>query len=123
MSKENIVLKKTYLFALKIVRLSKYLREEKKEYELSKQILRSGTSIGANAEEGSVAQTKKDFIAKFSISLKEARETHFWIRLLRDTNIIELEESQNLLQECEEIQKIITSILKTAKQNLMKTFP
>jgi len=115
--KENIILQKTYSFALKTIQV--YLKlKEAKEFELSRQLLKSGTSIGANAEEGSVAQTKKDFIAKFSISLKEARETHFWLRLLRDANLIELEEAQKLLVDCEEIQKIITSILKTSKQNV-----
>lgn len=115
--KENVIHTKTYSFALKIIQV--YIRlKEVHEYELSRQLLKSGTSIGANAEEGSAAQTKKDFIAKFSISLKESRETHFWLRLLRDSKLMEQEEAKNLLDECEEIQKIITSILKTARQNL-----
>lgn len=115
--KENIILNKTYSFALKVIQVYIKLKETK-EFELSRQLLKSGTSIGANAEEGSAAQTKKDFIAKFSISLKEARETHYWLRLLRDSKLIDSEDAKNLLQECEELQKIITSILKTSKQNL-----
>ncbi len=115
--KENIILLKTYSFALKIIHV--YLKlKETKEFELSRQLLKSATSIGANAEEGSVAQTKKDFIAKFSISLKESRETHYWLRLLSDSKLLGHEEAEDLLNECEEIQKILTSILKTAKHNL-----
>ena len=80
--KENIIQIKTYEFALRIVRLYKHLNEEKKEYTLSKQIVRCGTSIGANTEEAIGAESKKDFIQKLSISYKEARETKFWLRLL-----------------------------------------
>lgn len=116
--KENLILKKTYSFALKTIQVYFKLKETK-EFELSRQLLKSGTSIGANAEEGSAAQSKKDFIAKFSISLKEARETHYWLRLLRDSKLVDFEDAKNLIQECEEIQKIITSILKTSKQNLI----
>ena len=115
--KENVILSKTYSFALKIIKVYIKLKDAK-EYDLSSQLLRSGTSIGANAEEGSAAQTKKDFITKFSISLKEARETHYWLRLLRDSRLLDNEDTTNLLNECEEIQRIITTILKTAKQNL-----
>jgi len=115
--KENVILKKAYSFALKIIKV--YLKlKTSKEFELSRQLLRSGTSIGANAEEGSVAQTKKDFIAKFSISLKEAHETHYWLRLLKDSELIDIEDAKDLIQDCEEIQKIVTSILITSKQNL-----
>lgn len=116
--KENVILKKTYSFALKIIQVYFKLKTAK-EFELSRQLLRGGTSIGANTEEGSVAQTKKDFIAKFSISLKESRETHYWLRLLKDSELIDSKEAQFLIQDCEEIQKIITSILKTPRQNLL----
>ncbi len=112
---ENIILVKSYEFALKIIHLYKDLIYNQKEYVLSKQILKSGTSIGANSEEASGAQSKKDFIAKFSIAYKESRETNYWLRLLRDSEIIERESANNLISECEEIQKILTSILKTSK--------
>jgi four helix bundle protein len=78
--KENIVKEKSFRFAVRIVRLYQFLVNEKSEYVLSKQLLRSGTSIGANIEEADSAQTKKDFIAKLSTSLKEAKETHYWLR-------------------------------------------
>ena len=83
--KENIIQIKSYAFAVRIVKVYKYLCEEKKEYVLSKQLLRSGTSIAANIEEAIGGQTDKDFFAKLSIAYKEARETHYWIRLLTDT--------------------------------------
>ncbi len=114
--RENLILQKTYSFALKIIRVYILLKDDK-EYLLSKQLLRSATSIGANAEEGSAAQTRKDFIAKFSIALKEAKETHYWLRLLRDSNILEKATADVLMIESEEIQKIITSILKTSRKN------
>ncbi len=83
--KENIIQIKSYAFAVRIVKVYKYLCEEKKEYVLSKQLLRSGTSIGANIEEAIGGQTDKDFFAKLNIAYKEAIETHYWIRLLNDT--------------------------------------
>ncbi len=110
---ENIILTKSYNFALRIIKLYKYLSKEKGEYTLSKQILRSGTSIGANAEEASGSISKKEFRAKYFISYKEARETHYWLRLLRDSNYIEKKLSESLLQDVEEILKILGAILKT----------
>lgn len=86
--KENLIIDKTYKFAVRIVKLYKYLCKEHKEYNLSTQILRSGTSIGTNTEEANSGQTKKDFIFKLSISLKEAKETRYWLRLLHDTEFI-----------------------------------
>ena len=111
--KENVILTKTYKFALRIIKLYKYLIEEKKEYTLSKQILRSGTSVGANSEEGAGSISKKDFRAKFFIAYKEARETHYWIRLLRDSDYIEANLAKSLLDDNDEILKIIGAILKT----------
>ena len=111
--KENIILSKTYKFALRIIELHKYLSEEEKEYVLSKQILRSGTSIGANSEEAAGSISKKDFRAKFFIAYKEARETHYWIRLLRDSNYIDPKLAGSLLNDLDEILKIIGAILKT----------
>jgi len=114
--KENPIKDKSYSFALKAVSIYKNL-QQKKEFILSKQFLRSATSIGANIEEGIQAQSKKDFIHKLSISQKEAFETNYWIRLLRDSNYIEKQVATELIKDCEEIQKIITAILKTAKRN------
>ena len=111
--KENIILSKTYSFALRIIELYKYLSKEEREYTLSKQILRSGTSIGANSEEAAGSISKKDFRAKFFIAYKEARETHYWIRLLRDSNYINPKLASSLLNDLDEILKIIGAILKT----------
>ncbi len=113
--KENIILTKSYEVALKIVRLYKDLKFKQKEFDLGRQLLRSGTSIGANAEEAAGAQSKKDFIAKLSIAYKESRETRYWLRLLKDSEIIESKTASVLINECEELQKILASILKTSK--------
>jgi len=114
--KENIVRNKSYDFALKIVKLSRELNDQK-EFVLSRQLLRSGTSIGANIEEADGAFSKKDFIYKMQIALKEAKESHYWIRLLRDTNFVSPKEANELLKECEEITYILTAILKKAKDD------
>ena len=110
---ENIILNKTYDFALRIIKLSKFLNEEKREFTLSKQILRSGTSIGANAEEASGSISKKEFRAKYFISYKEARETHYWLRLLRDSDYIDKKLAESLIIDVNEILKILGAILKT----------
>ncbi len=89
---------KSYRFALRIIGLYKFLCDEKKEYVLSKQILRSGTSIGANIEEANAGQTKKDFLAKMSIASKEARETLYWLKLLRDSDYIEEKIAKSLIK-------------------------
>ncbi len=94
MKKDNVIKEKSYAFALRIIKLYKYLCKEKNEFVLSKQILRSGTSIGANIEEAVGSQSQKDFIAKLSIAYKESRETHYWIRLLKDSDYIK-KENQN----------------------------
>jgi four helix bundle protein len=114
--KENILLTKSYSFALRIVKLSQYLVEEKKEFVLSKQILRSGTSVGANIEEVNQAESKADFIHKLSISNKEAFETHYWLRLLRDSNYLTDKLAESLLNDCDEVQKLLVSSIKTAKK-------
>jgi four helix bundle protein len=113
--KENIIKEKSYKFALRIINLYKHLNYEKKEYVLAKQLLRSGTSIGANIEESSGAQSKKDFIAKLHISLKEAKETHYWLRLLKDSKIIESTLANSFVKDCEELITILVSILKSSK--------
>lgn len=117
MAKENVIQDKSYQFAIRMVNLYKYLVEEKKEFVLAKQLLRSGTSIGANVEEAIGGQSKKDFVAKFSIAYKEARETNYWIRLLRDTGYLEPKQAGSLLADLDELLKIISSILITAKRN------
>ncbi|MEQ8241416.1 MAG: four helix bundle protein [Cyclobacteriaceae bacterium] len=115
MAKDNIILIKTYDFAVEIVRLCRLITAERKEYVLSKQLLRSGTSIGANAEEGAGGFTKKDFRAKMSIAYKEARESSYWLRLMRDTKLISEDEFNNIHPKCEEILKILFSIIKNSK--------
>ena len=117
MKKENVIVDKTYSFALKIIEIYKHLSIEKKEFILSKQLLRSGTSIGANVEEAQGGQSQRDFIAKISISYKEARETKYWIHLLTDTEYIKEQESKSILTDCIEIIKILTTIQKSSKNN------
>ncbi len=113
--KENIIAVRTYQFAIEIVNLTKQLISEK-EYVLSKQILRSGTSIGANVEEAIGGISKKDFRAKMSISYKEARETQYWLKLLRDTNYISNEKFEALNTELISILKILFKIIETSKE-------
>ncbi len=115
---ENIVKDKSYKFSLRIIKLYQHLSVKKKEFLLSKQVLRCGTSIGANIEEAIGGQSKKDFISKISIAYKESRETHYWIRLLRDSNYIENKSDASLLNDCEELIKLTGKIISSAKQNL-----
>ena len=115
--KENVVQIKSYAFAIKIVNVCKQLQQDKKEYILSKQLLRSGTSVGANIEEAIGGQSRKDFFAKLTISYKEARESKYWIRLLTDTEYLTREESQPLLNDIEELLRIIGSIQKTIRNS------
>ena len=116
MSRENVIVDKSYAFAKKIVELYITLSKEHREYIFSKQILCSGTSIGANIQEAQVGFSKKDFIYKIKISLKEANETHYWLRLLKDTNFILPEKANELLKDVEDIINILTAILKTSKK-------
>ena len=113
MAKENLIADKTFSFALKILSLYKELSSNKKEYVLSKQILRSGTSIGANVSEATEAQSKADFVHKLSIALKEARETEYWIRLLIGAEY--LSPSTPLKEDINEIIRILTAIIRTSK--------
>jgi len=112
--KSNLIRDKAYRFALNIIRLYVKLRNQK-EFVLSKQLVRSGTSIGANVEEATAAQSRKDFISKMSIASKEARETNYWLRLLRDSGIAANEDLDNLIGESVELIKILTSIVKTSQ--------
>jgi len=116
--KENIIQKKSYVFAVRIIRLYQYLVKEYKEYELSKQILRCGTSIGINIEEAEGGQSDKDFISKMSIAYKEARETKFRLRLLHDTDYIDQKMYTSLINYCEELLKIIGKIQITMKRKM-----
>lgn len=109
----SVVADKSFEFAVRIVNLSKYLRSDMKEYVLSKQILRSGTSIGANVHEGRRAQSRADFLSKMSIALKEANETHYWLKLLYRTEYISEKEYLSLEADVDEILRILTAICKT----------
>ena len=113
---KNIIQEKAYDFALSILDLYKRMKLQN-EYVLSKQLIRSGTSIGANVEEALGGQSKKDFIAKMSIAYKEARETNYWLRLTRDTETISSDRITELIEESEQILKILSSILITSKRN------
>jgi len=117
--KENVLKSKSYHFALRVIKLCQKLTMEKKEFVLSKQILKSGTSIGANVEEANQGESKRDFIHKLGIAQKEAYETHYWLRLLTDSEYIDQQSSISLITDCEEILKLITSSIKTSKKNLI----
>lgn len=116
--KESIVQKKSFQFSLKIISLYKKLHQEN-EFIISNQILRSGTSIGANVEEALAGQSKRDFTAKMSISSKEARETKYWLRLLKESELTNLDVN-SLILDIDELIRILTSIVKTSQQNLTK---
>ena len=118
MDSKSVVADKSFAFAVRIVKLYKYLCDEKKEYVLSKQLLRSGTSIGANIQEGLNGQSKRDFLMKMNISLKEASETQYWLRLLTATDILTEQESKFILEDCTELIKMLTSIVKTTSANV-----
>ena len=115
--KENLIQQKTYDFALKIINTSKQMQLNK-EFVLSRQLLKSGTSIGANVEEAIGGQSRKDFLSKISIAYKEARETKFWLRLLRDSNSMDTAHSEELIYQIDEILRIIGSIQRTTKSKL-----
>lgn len=108
---------KSKKFAVRIIDLYKYLISEKKEYVMSRQILKSGTSIGANVKEGEFAQSTSDFISKMSIALKEAGETEYWLELLYETDYITVAQYDSLKSDCKELIKLLTSIIKSAKSN------
>jgi len=112
---DNVIENKSFQFAIRIVRLYKFLCEEKKDYILSKQLLRAGTSIGANVTESQQAQSKPDFVSKISIALKEASETKYWIKLLGATEYLSENQTNSILDDCVEIEKILVTILKSAK--------
>lgn len=117
-TRENIVKEKSFQFAIRIVKLYQYLYTEKKEFVISKQLLRSGISIGALIRESEYAESKKDFIHKFSISQKECNETLYWLELLEATDYLSNSEFSSIHNDALEIIKLITSIIKKAKYNL-----
>lgn len=117
MRKENIIQEKSFAFAIRIVKLYQHIAKREKEYVLSKQLLRSGTSIGANVEESIGGSSKKDFKAKLKISYKEARETMFWLKLLRETNYINVTEFKSVSEDCDEILRLLYTIIKNTKLN------
>ena len=123
-NKDNIIQSKSYTFALRIIRLYKYLVHDKNEYVLAKQILKSGTSIGANVEEAIQGESRADFVHKLAIALKEANETRYWLNLLRDSEIINNDENtQSLIEDCSEIIKLLTAIIKTSKKKSLSPKP
>jgi len=118
MGKYNIIQDKSFQFAKEIVFIAKHLIQAKREYVLSKQLLRSGTSIGANVEEAIGAISPKEFIFKFSISYKEARETKYWIKLMKECSYLDLAKASELENHCEELLKIIATIILNNKEKL-----
>ena len=116
--KENVLLEKSYQFALRIVKLCQYLNDEKREFVISKEVLHSGTSIGAFIEEANQGESRTDFLRKLSIANKQAFRTNFRLRLLRDGDILSAKQTQSLLDDCEELQKMLISALKTTRKTI-----
>ena len=112
---DNLIQEKSFQFAIRIVRLYRHLTKVKREFVLSKQLLRSGTSIGANIAESQEAQSRADFISKISIALKEATESEYWIKLLYATDYLTQSEYDSIFPDCVELAKILTAILKSSK--------
>ena len=117
MKKPNVLKEKSFSFALRIIKCFRFLQDEKKEFVLSKQLLRCGTSVGANIREAEQAQSKTDFIHKLSIALKEANETEYWLDILHTAGYLEKNIFESINVDCTELLKLLTSIIKTSKQN------
>lgn len=120
MINDNVVEQKSFNFAVRIVNLYRHLLSEFKEYTISKQILRSGTSIGANVAEAIQAQSRPDFVSKLNIALKESTETKYWLKLMKATGYLTDKEYNSLFDDCTEIEKLLTTIIKTTKKNSTK---
>ncbi|HSQ92086.1 MAG TPA: four helix bundle protein [Nitrospiraceae bacterium] len=120
-ARRNVVQEKSFAFAVAIVKAGRRLQLDRKEWVLSKQLIRAGTSIGANIEEAIAAQSKKDFLAKMSIALKEARETHYWLRILRDSGLTTEMETEAHLLASHELITLLSSITLTTRENLDAT--
>ncbi len=120
MNKDNksIVESKSFDFAIRIVNLYKFLTADKKEFVLSKQILKSGTSIGANISEAQQGQSRKDFLMKMNIALKECSETKYWLKLLDATNYIDDDQTNSIMKDCIELERMLTSIVKTTSATM-----
>ncbi len=114
----SILAEKSYAFAMRIVKCSKHLQNEKKEYIMSKQLLRSGTAVGALVAESKYAQSKADFINKLYVSLKEANETKYWLRLLKDCGYLQEVLTESMINDIEGIIKMLSSSIKTSKENM-----
>lgn len=114
--KYNVVEEKNYAFAVRIVNLCKYVHKEHKEFVMTRQLLRSGTSIGANIAEAQRAQSRADFVSKMSIAHKETYETKYWIRLLHETNFLDDRQTKSILSDCIELEKLVTAILNSTKK-------
>ena len=112
---DTVIDSKSFSFAVRIVKLCRHLQSDNKEFVLSKQLLRSGTSIGANVAESQQAQSRADFISKLSIALKEAVETNYWLRLLYATDYLSSTEYSSVITDCKELEKLLTAILKTTR--------
>ena len=115
--KENMILNDSKTFAIRIIKLYKYLKEIKQEFVLSKQLLRCGTSIGANVRESIYGQSKPDFISKLSIALKEANETGYWLELLHETSYLDNKQFESIYDDCEKIKATLINIINTTKRN------
>ncbi len=115
---DNLIKDKSKAFAIRVVRLYQYLTESKREFILSKQLLRSGTSVGANVREGINAQSKKDFISKMNIALKEAAESEYWLELLHETDYINADEFKSIYADAGELNRLLISIVRTVESNL-----
>ena len=118
--KSSIVREKPYAFALRIINVYKYLNQEQREFVLSKQVLRSGTSIGALVKEAEHAQSLADFVNKMNVALKEANETEYWLMLLKDSGYIDEKSYNSIHHDCSELIKLLASIVKTSKEKLEK---
>jgi four helix bundle protein len=116
----NIALEKSRKFAIRIYNLYKYLCDEKHEFVLAKQLLRSGTSIGANLTEAQYSISKKEFLVKATISLKECAETEYWLDLLKETKVLTQQEYDNIIKDCKDILYILIAIVKKSKEKLMQ---
>ncbi len=114
----SILAGKSYAFAIRIVKSVEFLQNQKKEFTISKQLLRSGTAIGALIAESQYAQSKLDFINKLSISLKEANETKYWLRLLRDCGYLEVSSAKHMITDVDSIIKMLSSSIITSKENM-----
>ena len=112
---DNTIKDKSFCFAVRIVKLCKYLQTSQKEYLLTKQLLRSGTSIGANVSESQQAQSRPDFISKLNIALKEAAETEYWLKLLHETDYLNNDQFASIMSDCDEVKSLLVSIVKSTK--------